>query len=96
MSRYGSSAFLPTHRLPRAEVRKAQHLVASGIYSGLPRHYASEFAARLLHLYSEPLHLVSSCMHSEGIPGESGPIGPGLCRILNMGFRERFFSDARE
>ena len=69
MSRNGSSAFVPTHRLPRAEVRKAQHLVASAICSGLPRHYASEFAARFLHLYSEPLHLVSSFMRSEGHTG---------------------------
>jgi len=41
MYRNGSSAFSPTHRLPRAEVGKAQHLVASGICSGLLRHYAS-------------------------------------------------------
>jgi hypothetical protein len=95
MFRNGSSAFLPTHRLLRAEVHKAQHLVASGICSRLPRHYASESAARFLHLYSEPLYLVSSCMRRGGIPGDSGPIGPGLCRILDMSFREDLFSAVR-
>jgi hypothetical protein len=76
MSRKGSSAFLSAHRLHKAEVCKAQHLVASGTCGGLPRHYASEFAARFLHLYSEPLHLDPSVCVARSIPDNSGPIDP--------------------
>jgi hypothetical protein len=52
-------------------------------------------AGKIPHLYGPPQDVGFRVRYGPGLSGVSGRIGPGLCRLLNMNFREFFFYDVR-